>query len=582
MLTTRRGIALAIGGALLAGAALAGAAIWTLRPSSNAPARAPAQFSLTLPDNEQVGGLDFPAIAISPLDTHIVYVANRGGRSQLFLRPMDSPAAQPLAGTEGALGPFFSPDGQWIAFFAAGSLKKVPVAGGAVRTIAEAAIGFGGAWAPDNTIVFAPSNASELWRVPADGGKPQPITALDPARGEFSHRWPEILPDGKSVLFAVGTEGSWDDAEIAVQTIGGNDRRTVVQGGTSPRLSSSGHLLYIRGGLLYSRPFDGRRQESGGQPVPKVARIIESSDGAGQFSISRAGTLAYVPASSGESDRTLVWVGRDGSQQPLAAPPHAFSDPRLSPDGRMIAMTIAGPSSDVWTYEIAGNRLAQFTFDGGTSPIWSADGQRIVFAANRGGSRDLFSKPIDGNRVEERLMRTPPAEVPGTWGTDGGILFAESGADGRDIASLLPDRSVRQVLATPADEGAPALSPDGRALAYVSDQSGQPEVYVVPLSDPRRVTRVSSAGGSEPVWRKDGTELYFRSGTQMLVASVRTQPSIAVQAAQPLFSGRFETGAAWRPAFDVSRDGMQFLMVRAAERQEPGRELRIFLGWKPE
>ena len=142
-------------------------------------------------------------------------------------------------------------------------------------------------------------------------GKPQPITALDPARGEFSHRWPEILPDGKSVLFAVGTEGSWDDAEIAVQTIGANDRRTVVQGGTSPRLSSSGHLLYIRGGLLYSRPFDGRRQESGGQPVPKVARIIESSDGAGQFSISRAGTLAYVPASSGESDRTLVWVGRD-------------------------------------------------------------------------------------------------------------------------------------------------------------------------------------------------------------------------------------------------------------------------------
>ena len=146
----------------------------------------------------------------------------------------------------------------------------------------------------------------------------------------------------------------------------------------------------------------------------------------------------------------------------------------------MIAMTIAGPSSDVWTYEIAGNRLAQFTFDGGTSPIWSADGQRIVFAANRGGSRDLFSKPIDGNRVEERLTRTPPADVPGTWGADGGILFAESGADGRDIAWLLPDRSVRQVLATPAHEGAPAVSPDGRVLAYVSDQSGQPEAYFGP------------------------------------------------------------------------------------------------------
>ena len=573
---------MAIGGALLAGAAAAGTAIWTLRPSSNAPARAPAQFSLTLPDNEQVGGLDFPAIAISPLDTHIVYVANRGGRSQLFLRPMDSPAAQPLAGTEGALGPFFSPDGQWIAFFAAGSLKKVPVAGGAIRTIAEAAIGFGGAWAPDNTIVFAPSNASELWRVPADGGKPQPITALDPGRGEFSHRWPEILPDGKSVLFAVGTEGGWDDAVIAVQTIGANDRRTVVQGGTSPRLSSSGHLLYTRGGVLYSRPFDGRREESGGQPVPKVARIVESSDGAGQFSISRAGTLAYVPASSGQSDRTLVWVGRDGSQQPLAAPPHAFSDPRLSPDGRMIAMTIVGPRSDVWTYEIAGNRLAQFTFDGGTSPIWSADGQRIVFAANRGGSRDLFSKPIDGNRVEERLMRTPHADVRGPGVRTEG---SSSRNRARTVVTLPRSCQIAQcVRCSPRRQtrGRRPSRPMG-AYSHLSPTSrASRRCTLLLLTDPRRVTRVSSAGGSEPVWRKDGTELYFRSGTQMLVASVRTQPSIAVQAAQPLFSGRFETGAAWRPAYDVSRDGTQFLMVRAAERQEPGRELRIFLGWKPE
>ena len=436
---------------------MAGTLIWALRPSSNAPSRAPAQFSLTLPDDEQVAGLDFPAIALSPLDTHLVYVGNRGGRSQLFVRAMDSTTAQPLAGTDGALGPFFSPDGQWIAFFAAGALKKVPVGGGAVRTITtEAPIGFGGAWAPDNTIVFAPSNASELWRVPADGGKPEAITALDPDRGEFSHRWPEILPDGRSVLFAVGTEDSWDNAVIAVQTIGAKDRRTVVQGGTSPRFSSSGHLLYTRGGVLHSRPFDGRMQESSGQPVPKLARIVESSDGAGQFTISRAGSLAYVPASSGQNDRTLVWVGRDGFQQPLAAPPNAFSDPRLSPDGRMIAMTVVGASSNVFTYEIAGNRLSQFTFEGGSSPIWSADGQRIVFAANRGGSRDLFSKPSDRNGVEERLTRTPRAEVPGAWTTDKGIIFAESDADGRDIAWLLPDRSVRPVLSTPAHEGAPA------------------------------------------------------------------------------------------------------------------------------
>ena len=578
---TRRGIAVSLVAALLLGAAIAGTAFWTLRPSQTDAPRPPAQFSVTLPDDERIGELDFPAIAISPTDAHIVYVASKGGRSQLFARTMESLDTRPLPGTEGALCPFFSPDGQWIAFFAAGSLKKVPVAGGAVRTIAKAPIGFGGTWAPDNSIVFAPSNASELWRVSADGGEPQAITALDVARGEFSHRWPEILPDGKSVLFVVGTEGSWDDAVIAVQTIGANDRRDVVQGGTSPRFSARGSLFYTRGGTLYSLPFDGGQAGGGGGPVPNMGQIFESSDGASQFSISRAGSLVYVPASSGQNDRTLVWVDRDGNPQPLAAPPRAFADPRLSPDGRVVAVTIGGTPPDVWTFDIARTRLAQFTFEGGTSPIWSTDGGRIAFAANRGGSPDLFSKAADGSGVEERLTRTPRTDVPAAWAPDGSILFVESDANGRDIALFAPDRSARSVLSTTAHESAPALSPDGRVMAYVSDSSGQPEVYVALLNDPARATRVSSVGGSEPVWRRDGSELYFRSGPHMMAATVRTQPSIGVQTARRLFTGRFETGVAWRPAYDVSQDGTRFLMIRAAEAKEPGQELRVILGWKP-
>ena len=576
-----RGIAVSLAATLLLGAAIGGVALWTLQsPRTETPTSA-AQFSVTLPEHERIGELDFPAIAISPTGTHIVYVGSHGGRSQLVVRTMASLDTRPLPGTEGALGPFFSPDGQWIAFFAANSLMKVPVGGGTVRRIADAPIGFGGAWAHDNSIVFAPSNASELWRVSADGGQPQAVTTLDAARGEFSHRWPDILPDGKSVLFAAGTGGSWDDAVIAVQTIGGNDRRDVVQGGTSPRFSAYGRLLYMHDGTLHSMPFEGGRAEGGGAPVPNLGQIFQSSDGAGQFSISKTGSLVYVPGSSGRNDHTLVWVDREGNLQPLAAPPRAFADPRLSPNGRIVAATIGGMLPNIWTFDIAGSRLSQLTFEGGTFPIWSPDGGRVAFAANRGGSPDLFSTPVDGSGPEERLTRTPRTDIPAGYAADGSMVFVESGVDGGDVAVLMPDRSVRSMLATAARESAPALSPDGLAMAFVSDSSGQAEVYVALLHTPGRATRVSSDGGSEPVWRRDGAELYFRSGTHMMAAKIRRRPTIGVQPARRLFTGQFATGPNWRPAYDVSHDGTRFLMMRAAEAKEPNRELRVFFGWKP-
>ena len=576
----RRQPALTIVAALMLGAALSAAAMWALRPATVAP-RPTAHFAVTLSENEAVGDLDFPAVAISPHDTHIVYVAKRGGRSQLFVRTLGSLETRSLSGTEGALSPFFSPDGQWVGFFAGGALKKVPLAGGAARTITEAPIGFGATWGPDNTIVFAPNNASELWRVPADGGKAEAVTTLDPTHGEFSHRWPEMLPDGKSVLFAVGTEGSWDDAVIAIQRIGTSDRQPIVQGGTSPHFSSTGHLLYTRAGVLHVVPFDGRRQRGAAEAISGVGRIVQSSDGAAQFSISNGGSLLYVPASGGDDEKTLVWIDREGNVQPLAAAPRAFAEPRLSNDDRHIAVTIGDGTKDVWTYDIAADRLAQFTFEGGTSPIWCDDGGRVVFAANRAGSPDIFSKALDGSGVEERLMRTPRIDVPAGCARDGTILFVESDVSGRDIAVLSSDRTLRPLLATDANEAGPTLSPDGGAVAYVSDTSGRPEVYVAATTDPARATQVSSGGGSEPVWRRDGSELYFRSGNRMMAALVRTRSSLSVQSPRQLFTGAFETGAAWRAAYDVSRDGNRFLMIRSAPRTEPGRELRILLGWKP-
>lgn len=567
--------------AVLLGAALLAAAIWALRPAPSAP-RPTAHFAMALPENERVGELDFPAIAISPDDTHIVYVTKRGGRSQLVVRAIGSLEIRPLPGTEGALSPFFSPDGHSVGFFAGGALKRVPLAGGAVRTITEEApIGFGAAWGPDNTIVFAPNNASELWRVSADGGKAEAITTLDAGRGEFSHRWPVIMPDGKSVVFAIGTQGSWDDAVIAIQTIGASDRRPVVQGGTSPRFSATGHLLYTRAGVLHALPFDGRRQRGPAVAISSVGRIAQSSDGAAQFSISDGGSVLYVPGSGGSDEKTLVWVDRAGDVQPLAAPPRAFAEPRLSNDDRHVAVSIADATKDVWTYDIAANRLEQFTFEGGTSPIWGGDGGRVIFAALRGGSPDLFSKALDAGAIEERLTQTPRTDTPTYFARDGTILVVESDASGRDIAMLSQDRTLRPLLATDANEGAPTLSPDGGVLAYVSDTSGRAEVYVASATEPARATQVSIDGGSEPVWKRDGSELFFRSGNRMMAATIRMRSTPSVQSQRQLFSGVFDTGAAWRAAYDVSRDGSRFLMVRAAPRTEPGRELRILLGWKP-
>ena len=498
--------------ALMLGAALSAAAAWGLRPTTVAP-RPTAQFAVALPENEPVGELDFPALAMSPDDTRIVYVGKRGERSQLFVRSLGSLETHALPGTEGALSPFFSPDGQWVGFFAGGALKRVPVAGGAVRTITDAPIGFGATWASDNTIVFAPNNASELWRVSADGGRAEAVTRLDPSRGEFSHRWPEILPDGKSVVFTVGTQGSWDDAVIAIQAIGSSDRHPIVQGGTSPHFSATGHLLYTRAGVLHAVPFDGRRQQGPAETVRGVGRVFQSSDGAAQFSSSKGGSLVYVPASGSDDEKTLVWVDREGNVQPLAAPPRAFGDPRLSSDDRQIAVTIAGGTRDVWTYDVAATRLTQFTFEGGTSPVWCVDAGRLIFAANRGGSPDIFSKALDASSVEERLTRTPRTDVPASCARDGTILFVESDSSGRDIAVLSSDRTWRPLLATDANEAGPTLSPDGGVVAYVSDTSGRPEVYIAAMVSSGRSLQVSIDGGSEPVWKRDGSELFFVPAT---------------------------------------------------------------------
>jgi serine/threonine-protein kinase len=569
---------------LLAGTALGAGMAIGLRPGSVPSSRPLAHVLIPLPPGERLAGVDFPAVAIAPDGSHVVYVAERGGRNQLFRRPMNGLVASPISGTTDAISPFFSPDSQWVAFFAQGKLKKVPLAGGPPVTICDADIGFGGSWGTGDTIVFAPTTGSALSQVSAGGGTPSRVTTMDTERGEFSHRWPHLLPDGSTVLFTVGTLGSWDDAEIVAQSLTTGRRQAVIKGGTHPQYVPGGHLIYARGGAIMAVRFDPASLALTGSPVKVLDSVQESFDGAAQISVSQSGAVVYVPGESQGTSRRLAMVDRSGVLTPLAAQPRPYTSPRLSSDGRRLAVTISGATEDIWLHDVASGTSTQLTFEAdNTSPIWTPDGQRITFSSNRAGALNLFVARADGSGAAERLTSSDHIQLPGSWSPDGTVLaFVEiHPTTGRDIL-LLRDaggRSVQPFLATAFHESSPRFSPDGRWMAYVSNESGRSEVYVRPLADPSRKSQVSVDGGVEPVWAHDGRELFYRADGRLL--SVAVEPATAFRASRPrvLFEGRFESGTIDRANYDASASPSGFLMVQSAEEQSGDHDLHLLLNW---
>jgi eukaryotic-like serine/threonine-protein kinase len=571
-------------GSLVVGA-LAGAGIGlALRTATARPPATPAHFMVRLSNEEPLAGLDFPAVAISPDGSQMAYVAARGGRTQLVLRRMNAVEPTPVAGTTGALGPFFSPDGDWIAFFAGGKLKKVPVSGGPSVTICDAAIGFGGSWGTDDTIVFSPATGSPLFRVAAAGGAASRVTTLDATRGEFSHRWPELLPDGKTVLFTVGTLGSWDEAEIVAQSLTSDDRRVVLKGGTHPRYLRTGHLLYARSGTVMVVPFDARRLAVTGSPARVLDNVMESFDGASQLTVSRSGTLIYVPGNTQTATRRLVSLDPSGAATPFAAPARAWASPRVSPDGRRLALTVTDTTEDIWIYDIADGSLRQLTFEGDNSaPIWMSDGERVTFNSNRSGAPNLFLVRADGRGAPERLTSSDGIQIPGSWSPDGTVLaFVEHHpTTGRDIWMLRHPggRQPEPFVRTAFDESAPRFSPDGLSVAYVSNASGRSEVYVTLFGDPLQQRQVSRDGGFEPVWAGDGRELFYRARDRLMAASVQSGRQLRVGAPRVVFEASFEKGTLDRANYDVTAGPQRFVAIRAAEQGSTEGQLHVLLNW---
>ncbi|MBI1955829.1 MAG: serine/threonine-protein kinase [Acidobacteria bacterium] len=474
-------------------AVVASIAVWNLKPSPSPPSQPVSRFAIALPPNERLANLESPAVAISPDGTQLAYVASRdGGGPQIYLRAIDALEGNPVPGTQDGHAPSFSPDGKWLLFFAEAKLKKVQIPGGSPISLSDAPGNVATAsWGLNDNIALGTRAFPTLLQVPAAGGKLQAFTWLDGKRGDTAHRFPEFLPDGKAVLFAIAAgmgNAGWDAAKIVVQRLDTGEQRILVEGGTAPHYSPTGHLLFVRAGIVMAAPFDLKRLEVTGTSVPILDGVTEyPSLGSAQFSISQTGILAYVPGAFQGDDRKLVWVDRKGLVQPLAAPPGTYEGPRLSPDGKRVAVI---NKINVWTYDISRDTLTRLTFDpsNGIAVGWTPDGKRITYSLSSGGPANLFWKPADGSGPEEWLAHSEYVQTSPSFSPDGKTLafYEVNPGSGRDIwvMPLDGDRKPRLFLRTEFSEGGAVFSPDGHWLAYASNESGRSEIYVQPYPGP--------------------------------------------------------------------------------------------------
>jgi serine/threonine-protein kinase len=536
-------------------------AVWALLRPSPSASRAVRRFALDSPPGAtSVQGKP----AFSPDGNRLVYPA--GGR--LYLHQLDQMEAAAIPGTEGGTYPFFSPDGQWVAFFDDGKLMKIDLRGGLPIPLGDASDEPDGSWGDDGTILFTPTETTGLSRVSASGGPPAVVTTLDSRHGELSHRYPEFLPGGKAALFTILKKPT-RESQIALLILETGERRVLLEGGYNPWFSPSGHIVYARDGRLMAAAFDLENLAVSGDPVPILERVAR-----GHVSLSRDGSLAYVPAGPVES--TLVWVDRKGQSRPLSEIRRSFYfGPRLSPDGTRLAVSISTDGKDhIWVYDLerdAVNRLSSGAV-GDYFPVWSPDGARIAYIS--GG--DVVWQAADGSADAETLL---PGVLQNnftlsSWSPDGSLLaFSKTGDKLADIWLLSIDgETLRPFLETAADESGAVFSSDGRWIAYVSNESGRYEVYVRSYPGPGGKSQVSTEGGIQPAWSRTGREIFYRNGDKMMAVAVATGPPMRLSKARLLFEGQF-VGASGtysynvlgRATYDVAPDGEQFIMLKENE-----------------
>jgi Tol biopolymer transport system component/predicted Ser/Thr protein kinase len=532
-------------GALVLAAAIGGIAVWFAKPTPAPPAKPLTRLSLDL-GPEAMTGLDL-SVGISPDGRRLVFPA-RGpdGKQQLATRLLDQAEPTTLPGTEGASGQFFSPDGQWIGFFTGGQLRKISVQGGAPVPVTPAVdtSWVGGSWGKDGNIILSASgNTSPLYRIPAAGGVAQLLTKLGP--GELTHRWPQVLPDGSAVLFTASPAlSSWDNANIEAISLRTGQVKIVQRGGYYGRYLRSGHLVYLHQGVLFGVKFDPEKLEESDAPLPILGDVAANPvTGGGQFDFSTTGTFVYAAGKSSAQAWQVAWLDGSGKMQPLIATPGTYSQPRLSPDGRKLAFI--GDTSDIYVYDLERDTTTRLTFtDSANAPVWAPDGKHLLYGSI---SNDFCIYWIRGDGLgdPQLLLKSTNPAVPWSVSPDGRHL-AYRGTDpdtGLDIWTLPLDLTDPEhpkpgkpepFLHTPADEFVPRFSPDGRWIAYRSNESGNDEIYVRPFpAGNGGKWQISSGGGLYGLWSGNSRELFYETQDKRIMVVDYTVDGGAFVPAKP-------------------------------------------------
>jgi serine/threonine-protein kinase len=535
------------------------------------------------------------SVALTPDGTRLVYVEGNDVSRKLLVRPLDRLTPTLLnsgdSGSTAPYHPFLSPDGEWIGFVTATELRKIQITGGTPMKLCAAARSRGATWLPDDTIVFAPSPNTGLFRIPAAGGEPQPLTQLDTAKNEATHRWPQVLPDGKHVLFTSHTlQSPFDTANLEVVNVETGERKEVYRGGTYGRYVPTGHLVFLNGNTLFAARFDLGKLELRASPVPVLQEVAVSlSEGGAQYAFSNNGVLAYVGGTTQVVPYPAVWVDHRGGTSQLLPEPGVYCNPQLSLQGDRLSLTVlAGDNWDVWVYDIERGVSTRLTFEKSidSEQIWSPDGQWLIFSSDQGGPDSLYRKRSDGSGEIERLTEAKSAQWAASWSRDGRyVLYIQQGQQ-FDIGYLdLETRETHDFLATPFGDAYPDLSPDGRWLAYASNESGAWAVYVRPFPSGNGKWQVSDAGGANPRWSGDGRRLFWRTDDGIMVADVEAAGgSFRSGKVRQLFSGPFQGGPGGLSIgglqfndYDVSADGERFVMFPDPQKAGRGDHAHVTL-----
>jgi eukaryotic-like serine/threonine-protein kinase len=543
-------------------------------------------FTVFSQEGDSLNGIagSIASVAISRDGRKLVYGVLRDGISRLYFRALESLQARTIAGTEGARNPFFSPDGNWVGFFAGGYLKKVSLLSGAPQIICKAEYGAGGTWGGDNTIVFVKwVESNGLYEIKADGsGNERQIkVTVDTPFNWFGY--PEFLPDAKTVIVTISR--SQYENYIAIVSTETGKTRFLIEGSEYARYSPSGHIIYSRTGEgdLWAVPFSVSDLELSGSPFPVL-------DGVRQFALSETGTLVYTPGSGIQQNDTVALVNRKGEIKPLPIPAGAFHGLRFSPDGKRLVFGWHQTRVNLWIYELDRNVLRRFTDEQGNdwTPLWTPDSRHILFQSNRAGQGfRLFLKALDAEGPGAPLTETNHKQQPGCWTADGKALIFQEGVFPETLHDimLLPldgDRTPRPLLRTKYNERFPVLSPDGRWLAYGSDESGRWEVYVRHYPDLEDITRISIEGGVAPMWNPDGDELfYWDTNLQTLVfVSVRAGRALEIGKPKLFARGNFSFGNnSWYRSYDIAPDGKSLVMILKGTSGTSPRQFHVVLNW---